>query len=156
MTDSSQVIDYLRLNLTPGIGPRIHHALLQHFGSPAAVLSASMDSLRQVSGVGAKLARSILDHKDSERANRELERCEKLNVRLVTRECPDYPPLLREIHDAPPVFYCRGELLDRDQLSIGIVGSRRCTLYGRQQAQKLAGGLARAGMTVNVNRCLSQ
>ena len=148
MNDSSRIIDYLRLNLTPGIGPRIHHTLLQHFGSPTAVLAASLDSLRQVSGVGPKLAQSILDHKDSERANRELERCEKLGVRLMTRECPDYPPLLSEIHDAPPVFYCRGKLLDRDQLSIGIVGSRRCTLYGRQQAQKLAGGLARAGMTV--------
>ncbi|MCL4109500.1 UNVERIFIED_CONTAM: hypothetical protein GTU68_024397, partial [Idotea baltica] len=103
---------------------------------------------RQVAGVGPKLAGSIRDHRDSERAIREIERCEKLGVRLLTRDCPDYPPLLSQIHDAPTVFYCRGQLLQRDQLSIAIVGSRRCTLYGRQQAQKIAGGLARAGMTI--------
>jgi DNA processing protein len=148
VSDQSIILDHLRLNLIPGIGPRMHHALLDYFGSPASVLSAGQDSLQQVSGVGRKLAQSILDHRDSERANRELERCEKLGVRLITRECHDYPPLLNEIHNAPPVFYCRGELLERDQLSIAIVGSRRCTLYGRQQAQKLASGLARAGMTI--------
>jgi DNA processing protein len=56
--------------------------------------------------------------------------------------------LLTEIHDAPSVLFCRGELLPRDNLAIGIVGSRRCTLYGKQQAEKLAGMLARSGMTV--------
>ena len=148
MSDHPSIVDYLRLNLIPGIGPRLLHALLEYFGSPQAVLSADGNSLRQVSGVGPKLAASIRDHKDSERAVREIERCEKLGVRLLTRDCPDYPPLLAQIHDAPTVFYCRGELLPRDQLSIAIVGSRRCTLYGRQQAQKLASGLARAGMTI--------
>lgn len=148
MNNYERITDYLRLNLVPGIGPRLLHSLLEYFGSAAAVLSADGDSLRSVPGVGPKLANSILDHRDSERATREIERCEKLGVRLITRDCPDYPPLLKQIHDAPPVFYCRGELLARDQLSIAIVGSRRCTLYGRQQAQKIASGLARAGMTV--------
>jgi DNA processing protein len=61
---------------------------------------------------------------------------------------PEYPTLLAEIPDPPYILFCRGTTEARDALSVAIVGSRRCTLYGRQQAERLAGALARAGMTI--------
>lgn len=145
---NESILNHMRLNLIPGVGPRMQQSLLDYFGGVDQVLSASTNDLRSVSGIGPKLADSIAEYRDSQKAEREIERCEKIGVRLLTRDSPDYPPLLREIHDAPLVLYCRGDLLERDQLSIAIVGSRRCTLYGRQQAEKFGAGLARAGMTV--------
>jgi DNA processing protein len=56
--------------------------------------------------------------------------------------------MLSEICDPPHVLYCRGEIQSRDRLAIAIVGARRCTVYGRQQAERLADGLARAGVTI--------
>lgn len=48
----------------PGVGPQMAKALLRHFGSPAAVLSADEKSLQEVEGMGpkrAKIIRRMLD-----------------------------------------------------------------------------------------------
>jgi DNA processing protein len=69
-------------------------------------------------------------------------------VRLILRGTPVYPQALDKICDPPGVLSCLGQLEPRDNLAIAIVGSRRCTVYGRQQAERLAAGLARAGLTI--------
>ncbi len=80
--------------------------------------------------------------------NAELERIEKGNVRVVTYDDPEYPKNLREIYDPPLVLYVKGTLKEGDSLAIGVVGSRRTTLYGQDMARKLAFQLARLGVTV--------
>jgi DNA processing protein len=138
----------LRLNLIAGVGPRTQQALLERFGTPEAVFAATEDALLDVDGVGPKIAAGILAARHSQTAARELERCQALGIDLILRGAPGYPKPLGEICDPPGVLYSRGTLELRDELAIAIVGSRRCTLYGRQQAEKLAGALARAGLTI--------
>jgi DNA processing protein len=140
--------DLLRLNLIPGIGPRLQSLLTARFGSPAAILSASGSDLLAVDGVGPKLSAAISAARDSEEAARELQRCRDNGIRLLTRTAPEYSRLLTEVPDAPPLLYCQGAIEERDGLAVAIVGSRQCTLYGRQQAERIAGALARAGMTI--------
>ena len=143
------LVDALRLSLVRGIGPRIHELLRTAFGEPAAIFRASQAELLQVPGVGPKLAKAIVAAaRDDSAARRELERCRKSGVKLLLRGAADYPQMLSEIPDAPPVLYCRGRIEASDRLAVGIVGARHCTLYGRQQAERIAGGLARAGVTV--------
>lgn len=146
--DPSELRELLRLNLVSGIGPRLQHQLLEAFGTPARIFAAPRDELLTVRGVGAKLADSLLEAGRSQEAEYELDRCRELGVQLILRTQDGYPRLLRELPDAPTVLYCRGAMQARDHLAIAIVGSRRCTLYGRQQAQRLAGALARAGLTI--------
>jgi DNA processing protein len=147
-TIDESLLRVLQLHLVPGVGPRMHQVLLDQFGSSDRVLAASVSELRQVNGVGQKLAFAIATAQHSPDAQTALTRCRDQNYKLIQRTDEQYPRLLTEIHDAPSVLFCRGELLPRDNLAIGIVGSRRCTLYGKQQAEKLAGMLARSGMTV--------
>lgn len=142
------LLNRLRLNLVNGVGPRLQTELLRVFGTPGAVLAASGEQLLQVEGIGPKLSAAISAARNGEEAARELERCRAAQVRLVCRGDGDYPRMLAEICDAPPVLYCRGDITPADEIAIGIVGSRKCTLYGRQQAERLAAALARAGMTV--------
>jgi DNA processing protein len=146
--DDPDLLDAVRLNLVPGIGPRLQQSLLDAFGSPAAILQASVPELQQVDGIGPKLAASIVAHRDAAAARHECERCRKIGVRLLRKGTADYPRMLGEICDAPPVLYCRGGLETRDELAVAIVGSRRCSVYGRQQAERFAAALCRAGMTV--------
>ncbi|MGD9853683.1 MAG: DNA-processing protein DprA [Planctomycetaceae bacterium] len=141
-------LDLLRLNLVPGIGPRTQSLLLQQFGSASQVFRASGLELLQIDGIGPKLSAAVTAARTSDAAARERDRCLEANVTLRFRGAPEYPQLLAAICDAPPVLYSRGELLPQDELAVAIVGSRRCTLYGRQQAERLAGALARAGMTI--------
>jgi DNA processing protein len=67
---------------------------------------------------------------------------------LLSPEDEAFPRLLRYIPDPPSLLWVRGRLEERDAMSVAIVGSRRCTLYGREQADRFAGQLAEAGLTV--------
>lgn len=142
------VLNVLRLNLVPGIGPRTFQLLLERFETPAAILQASVSQLREVPNVGPKLAMSIITHGTELAARAELARTVAAGASLLVRGHDGYPAPLDRIPDPPTVLYCQGTLLPVDQLAIGIVGSRHCTEYGRRQANRLAQGLARAGVTV--------
>lgn len=143
-----ELLDTMRLNLVAGIGPRLQTALLQEFETPSKVMSATGEQLLQVEGIGPKLSAAISAARTSDDAARELARCREAQVSLLTPGDGVYPSLLTKICDPPPVLYCRGALESRDDIAIGIVGSRKCTLYGRQQAERLAAALARAGVTI--------
>ncbi|MFN9268776.1 MAG: DNA-processing protein DprA, partial [Planctomycetaceae bacterium] len=138
----------LKLTLVDGIGPRTQQLLLDECGSPQEVFDATPERLREIDGIGPKLVASLQAARSSNRARKEFDRCRELGVRLYRRGTDQYPRSLLEIADPPSILYSRGEYLPQDQLAVAIVGSRRCTLYGRQVAEKLAGALARAGLTI--------
>jgi DNA protecting protein DprA len=82
------------------------------------------------------------------RVDDELAKCTELAVALL---CPDddaYPALLKEIPDPPAVLYVRGAFEPRDLNAVAIVGSRKCSYYGREQAERFAALLAGAGFSV--------
>lgn len=151
MPADAHTIAMLRLCLTPGLGPvRITRAL-EHLETPDAILRAPSAVLQRVEGIGPKVAAAIVAGRDTtlDRAHAEAEAADRIGARLIARGSPDYPPLLAEIDDAPVVFSIRGRLdADADRYPVGIVGSRSCTLYGLEQAERFAGALARAGLTV--------
>ena len=142
------LIDVLRLNLVPGLGPRTYQLLLEYFGSPCEILNASVSKLQAVQNVGPKLAMSIVTHGTEAAAREELARTRAAGVSLLVRNQPGYPAALGRIPDPPTVIYCKGTLVEADGLALGVVGSRHCTAYGRQQTKRLAQGLARVGITV--------
>lgn len=147
----SDLVAEVRLAMTPGVGPRTRANLLAKFGTPAAVLAASRQELATVEGVGPKLSSKIIAAAESAgiaEAHRELNLAQKHNIEVLTVTSPNYPRLLQEIHDPPGVLYAHGDLIEQDALAIAIVGSRHATRYGAEQAERLAAGLARAGVTV--------
>ena len=146
-TPDPALLAAVRLNLVPGIGPRTQMVLVGTFGSPAAVFGAGERELRSVSGVGPKIVRAIRDS-DPGGAARELARAAELGVTVLRLGGPGYPGLLADIAHAPRVLYVRGELRPEDAVAVAMVGSRRCSPYGIRQAERFAGGLARAGVTV--------
>jgi len=140
--------DSLRLSLVTGVGPRIRQVLLERFGDPSAALDASPNALQGLPGVGAKLCRNIVAARDEIDVAPILQLCADKGVALLTDIDDSLPPLLKEIHDPPGVLYCRGAWTPRDALAVAIVGTRHPTAYGRRQAECLAAGLARAGLTI--------
>ena len=142
------LIDQLRLCMISGIGPRLRQALLERFGSASAVLQAAPSELSGVPGVGAKLSRAISLSGEEVDVEAEIERCRGGNIDIVTDQDDRYPRMLHEIHDPPGLLFCRGTLLPQDNLAVAIVGARHATRYGITQAERLAGALARAGVTV--------
>lgn len=69
-------------------------------------------------------------------------------ITALTPHDDHYPRRLKEIPDPPPLLYVRGELIDRDEWSLAIVGTRRPTPYGVQVTRSLTSELAASGLTV--------
>jgi len=143
---SDSLIDWLALYHAPGIGPASFHKLLEQFPDPAAVLNASSGQLQQVGLRDSSI--DALRHPDSRAIERDLEWQAQPGNRILTCRDPDYPALLREIPDPPPLLYIHGNLHVLQEPQLAMVGSRNPTAAGRQTAIDFARHLSAAGLMI--------
>src|SRR5262249_27969629 len=101
---------YIALNMIDEIGPIRVRALLERFGTPEAILSASRMDLPRVEGMGEEIARTLTQGREQIDLDGERARIEKGSVTVVTRDERESPKNLREIYDPPLVLYVKGEL----------------------------------------------
>jgi DNA processing protein len=141
---------WLQLALTEGIGPILTSRLISTAGGAEAACQASASLLRSVEGIGPAKSQQIFDalRRAAAEVEPELARAEAAGVSLICLEDEGYPEILKLIPDPPPLLYVRGRLEPRDLNGLAIVGSRRCTHYGREQAERFGALLAQAGFTV--------
>lgn len=144
----AQLRDLLQLALVPGIGPRTLQVLLQRFGEPAACLAARIDELRQVPGVGAKLAHAVAHADLHLDADRLIQDCRSRAIDILTPHAAGYPRPLLNLPDAPPVLFARGGWQPRDALAVSVVGTRHPTPYGLRQTARIVAALSRRGLTI--------
>lgn len=139
---------YLRLHLCSEVGPIRFGNLLHELGGIDAVLGASVKTLTGVTKVGEKVATNIARGRDESNVAAEIALARSRGVRILCLADDDYPPALRTIPDAPPCLYVLGSLEKEDAVALGIVGSRHCSRYGAEQAERFAALAANAGLTV--------
>ncbi len=145
--DNPSLRETLRLHLAEGVGAVLFRRICQAFGSVEEAARASAGQLTKVRGVGDKTAEAIRAVTDDV-IDEELAIAADRGVRVLTRGDGEYPEALRHTHDPPAVLYVRGQLQATDAVAVGVVGSRRCTHYGAEQAGRFGQLLGRAGFTV--------
>jgi DNA processing protein len=131
MLSRDELIDWLRLIGTEGIGPITFKQLLAKHGSARAALSAVKK-----------------DSPSADRIERELQTAAREGIRVVPSCEADYPELLRQIDDSPPVLWVLGDVQVLHRPCIGMVGARNASLNGKKFAKKIAADLADAGFVV--------
>jgi DNA processing protein len=139
---------YLRLQRVPDVGPIRARNLVAHFGSVEAIWSASMAELQHVEGIGPHVAESIFRSRDDKGVEEEIAKAADCELRILCPEDDEYPKPLLHIPDPPICLYVRGTLQPADSVAVAIVGTRRCSHYGREQALRFGEALARAGFTI--------
>ncbi len=139
---------WMMLSLCNGIGPVLLRRLLDALHTPENILSASIRQLAEVDGIGQSRAQAIARGREQIDVNAVLADCQQRHIRIICPDHAEWPPGLTRIPDPPTVLYIRGKILRDDMLALGIVGARRCTLYGREQADKFAAALAGVGVTI--------
>lgn len=139
---------YLRLALVGDVGPVRAAKLVAHFGSLEAVFGASRSELKRVEGIGEQIAGRIFSARGDDGVEREITRAQACGLRILCPEDSDYPRPLVHTPDPPMCLYVRGTLERTDAVSVAIVGTRRCSHYGSEQAQRFGEVLASAGFTV--------
>lgn len=151
MIVSPESRDLLALTLIKGLGPVRIDRLIRAVGSPGAVMSMSQSQLTRIEGIGQQTASNIITSRPeaSARVDEELRTLSDAGCSMVTLMDEDYPPLLRAIPGAPPILQYRGTIdPETHQHTLAMVGSRKCTIYGNEQATRFASSLASAGFTI--------
>ena len=136
------------LNECRGLTNRSRALLLDHFGSPEDVYYADEAEYALVEGLSKKQLELLAD-KSTDGADKILGDCQRLGLRILTMQDADYPARLRGIFEPPCLLYVKGTLPAFDEeVAVAMVGTRACTPYGTQSAEKIAYGLAKQGALV--------
>lgn len=122
--------------------------LLEHFTSPESIFYADEEAYWQVEGL-QKTQAALLTDKSLERAGRILDECARKDLFVLTMDDAAYPARLRNIYDPPVLLYGKGSMpLFDDEVTIAVVGTRKCTPYGLHAAEQLGYEMAKSGAVV--------
>ncbi|MCI0713747.1 MAG: DNA-processing protein DprA [Chloroflexi bacterium] len=121
--------------------------LLDHFESPEAVLCANKEDLLAITGVGEILADQILAA-DMDQIVIRLEQWQAEGVRVLTWLDDDYPVMLRDVDDAPPSIFMRGNWPPLETRTVAIIGTRQPSTEALAAAFNLGQQFAERGYTV--------
>ncbi|WP_373546389.1 DNA-processing protein DprA [Chamaesiphon sp.] len=149
---SQERIYWLAWSKISGVGAILIDRIYQHFGNLEAAWNADSEKILAIDGVGTQLIATII-------ATRAKIDPHKLSITHSidnpdwwTRIDPDYPRLLAEIPSAPGVLYYRGKVVPAENLgnipTVGIVGTRDPSDYGKRWARKISALLASKGFTI--------
>jgi DNA processing protein len=132
-----------------GIGPVSIKRIYQAFGSMSEAWQSSVNDLREIEGIGGQTLDNICE------AQRKVEPLSLLavhehdNLNFWTPSDREYPQLLWEIADPPPLLYYRGHLTNwNERNTIAVVGTRNATPYGKRWTKKIVTALASRGFTI--------
>ena len=128
---------WLGLWLLPGMGPKSIATLVEAFGSIESLMAADPVEINKRTGLHINQAAEIAQAPESPVTLQELEDMARFDVQITHFDDAHYPSLLREIDQAPPVIYHKGNLNLNDGLPIAFVGSRKASFAGKSQTKRI-------------------
>jgi DNA processing protein len=149
MGNEEETLLWMVLNALPEVGPATFHRLKNRFqGKIHRIFSASYAELSAIGGVSRAAAEYIVHWEQYFDLEREQRQLIATNTHFISQKDKNYPPLLREIYDAPIGLYVKGNLDISRNNCIAIVGTRKATVYGLQVARDFARELAALGFII--------
>jgi DNA processing protein len=136
-----ELVYWIWLSQINGVGPVTAKVLLDVFKTPENIYKSTKCELIDVQGIGDATANIIFDSKSLSCAEGILDKCVKLGIRLLTYGDSLYPTKVKNIKKSPILLYYRGSIIE-NSMGVGIVGSRRCTEYGKKLTVEAAEVLA--------------
>jgi DNA processing protein len=145
----SELLYWLWLSELKNVGSVTAMKYIDYFGSVKRVFEAGFDEIIRVPGSRRSEAEQ-LNNKELSRAKNILKNCRKTGTGIITLYDSLYPKRLANIYDPPLVLYYRGTLPDMDyEAVIGVVGTRKASVYGLKTAQRIASEIACGGGIVS-------
>lgn len=142
------IIKWLWLHEKVCLSRSKQYHLLEHFGNIENIYKANLSDYAEMDIFSAEEL-NLLTKKDLDSCLVTLDKMTNLGGKIITIDSPDYPELLKTIHDPPTVLYCRGHMPDMtNRLAIAMVGTRKATNYGKSCAFKFARELSLSGAVV--------
>lgn len=144
--DKDELAHWLAMLHAPGLGPRTIHELLAQYSSPRELFRVPRQALAGGS-LGAATV-DFLQQPDWAAVEQDLAWVERTATTVVTCHDERYPPLLRELADAPPLLFVQGDVRLLSEPQLALVGTRNPSAQGAETAKEFARSLAAAGVTI--------
>ncbi|MCQ3931429.1 MAG: DNA-protecting protein DprA [Chloroflexi bacterium] len=139
---------WVGFNLVKGIGPSRLRALWVYFDHDMeAAWNAAPQELLSA-GLGDQALNTFLKFRKEPNLDPIFDKIQRAHAHVCTLDDDEYPTLLRELPDGPPLLYIRGRIFPEDDLALAMVGTRKATTYGLEIARRIATAMAHAGVTV--------
>ncbi|MEW6359927.1 MAG: DNA-processing protein DprA [Planctomycetota bacterium] len=145
MTDLEALVT---INAARALTLESYRGLAARLGSPAAILRASRKQLAETGLLSRAVADRIQKTAREFDATKEIERATRYGIRLTPYDDASYPANLKTIPNPPLLLYMKGDVVEADRIAVALVGSRRCSHYGRTHAERLALELASGGVCI--------
>lgn len=143
---AEELLAWLRLTLSPGVSPRMQHALLSGAASVEAAVARPQREIAQI--IGEEGARAFARAPDPQLVDSTVRWLSHPGCSLITLADPDYPPALLQAGHAPCVLYAHGNREILGKPAFAIVGSRNATPQGMRDAEAFAFSLSQAGFCI--------
>jgi len=131
-----------------GIGVKRFYQMESLFDTAQELLEAIKNNDSVLSFLGEKVLQGLRSGRMDGYGERRMEALEQQNIQAILHTHEKYPELLQQIFDPPPILYVRGDVALLKSNSLGVVGTRHCTRYGREVARKFACEIAAKGVTI--------
>lgn len=139
---------WVGFSLVKGIGPSRLRGLWSYFDHDMeAAWNADPQDLLSA-GLNEQTLTAFLNLRKNHKLDPILDKIHRVHAHLCTLDDDEYPTLLREVSDGPPLLYVRGRLFPEDDLALAMVGTRKASSYGLEVARRIATAMAQAGVTV--------
>lgn len=153
---------WVGFNVFEGIGPLRFKLLLDYFETAEKAYKASVEELRKI-GLGEKLVLKFEESRKNFDLDSYLLRVSQLGIEVLISEDKNYPKLLKEIQDYPPVIYVKRRLKSAntekssselqsasifEKKAVAVVGTRLPTAYGRKVTEMMVEGLVANGLVI--------
>ncbi len=130
-------LSFLALHFTPGIGDYLIKLLVSYCGSADQVFKTPKGKLLKIPGIGTASAEAITKGNTFHQAETEITKADKEGVELLLYTDKKYPSRLKTIDDSPSLLYFKGNADLNHPKTVGIVGTRQATPYGKEMVEKL-------------------
>lgn len=139
---------WIWLSLIPNLGSKKIQKLLERYKTPEAIYHAKRKELEKIKGIGEKAIAQIADESIKNSVEKHIEYMLKNNIDIISIIDEQYPKILKEIYDPPISLYSKGNKKILNEKSIGIVGCREVSEYGKKATKYFAYHLAKQGKNI--------
>jgi DNA processing protein len=138
---------WIWLSTIKGIGPVTQRKLLSVFGTPERIYLADREELIERTSLRISFIDRIMEARSLERAKKILDSLNRHHIRLLNIDNERYPAEVHSLSTMPVLLYYRGNIKE-NSMGVAVIGSRRCTKYGKQVTLDAATFLAEQGIPV--------
>ncbi len=138
---TNERLSLLALHFIDGIGSYLIKQLVSYCGSAQQVFKTPKGKLLKIPGIGVKTAEAVRTASPHHLAEKEFRKAEKEDVEILFFTDKQFPSRLKTIEDAPSLLYLKGNISLQQTKTVGIVGTRQATPYGKEMVEKIIEGL---------------